>query len=87
MHTEVHVYLAHAVVNEEYILHKGSLTEFKVSLKMGRGNHIVHWDTIMEQVPAVCSNFVTPSGRYVIGILSCVLLGQEVTQTPCKHGQ
>lgn len=42
MHTEVHMYLAHAVVNEEYILHKGTLTEFKVSLKMGRGNHIVH---------------------------------------------
>lgn len=42
MHTEVHTYLAHAVVNEEYILHKVSLTGFKVSLKTGTENYIVH---------------------------------------------
>lgn len=40
--TEVHMYLAHAVVNEEYIVHKVSLTEFKVSLKMSTENHMVH---------------------------------------------
>lgn len=31
MQTKVHMYLAHAVIDEEYILHKGSLTGFKVS--------------------------------------------------------
>lgn len=42
VYTKVHMYLAHAVVNEEYIVHKLSLTEFKVSLKMSTENHMVH---------------------------------------------
>ena len=79
MHTEVRTYLARAVVDEEYLLHQGSLTGFKVSLNVGTENHTVPWDTVLEHVPAVGSNVVTPSGCYIIVILSSVLLGKEAT--------
>lgn len=74
MHTEVHMCLVHAVVNEKCTLHKVYLTGIKVSLKMGTES-CFRTQFLTKSLQYVLT-LQCHQGRYIIVIMSSVLLGK-----------